>query len=434
MTVLCKVSSSRLNIKKPAGGRSMRRSVVALAGTLDTKAVEYGFVKEEILKHGCDVIMIDTGVLGEPGFEAEIKREEIAKAGGVKLSDFAARVEGDTRVRATMAMGKGLAVILKKLLKEGKIDAVLGMGGTGGTDCLSSAFRQLPLEFPKMIVSTMASNNTKPYVGNSDLIMMYSVTDIAGLNNISRAVLATAAHAAAGMANGYEDTRKMLGSSKPLIGMTMWGVTTPFVMKMREILESKGFDVAIFHAVGEGAAMEELIEEGVIQGVIDGALPEILNWKNGGIFSAGPNRLMAASKMGIPEVIVPGAVEAFNFGAMDTVPEEYNTPARNVFLHNPNITSLRATQEELIWLAEYVADRINKNAGPKAIYLPTLGLDRYMAEGGPWYGAEYLKPFFDTLKEKTFSDTPITEMENMINDEEFAIAVANKFLELWENR
>jgi len=412
----------------------MRKSIVALAGTLDTKGVEYAFVKEQILRSGCDVLMIDTGVLGEPAFPPDIKREEVAACGNVKLSDFSATVEGDTRVRATKAMGEGLEVVLKKLVAEEKIDAVLGMGGTGGTDCLSAAFRQLPLEFPKMIVSTMASNNTKPYVGNSDLIMMYSVTDIAGLNNISRAVLATAAHAAAGMAQGYGETKKMIVSSKPLIGITMWGVTTPFVMKMREIIEEKGFDVVIFHAVGEGAAMEELIDAGVIEGVIDAALPEILNWKLGGIFNAGPNRMCAASRQGIPELVVPGAVEAFNFGALDTVPTEYNTPERGVFLHNPNITSLKATPEELVWLGEYIAEHINENPGPKEIYLPTLGLDRYMAEGGPWYGPEYLSPLFDAIKTNVNQDIPITEMKNNINDEEFAVAVANKFLELWEKR
>lgn len=233
----------------------MKKAVVALAGTLDTKSTEYQFVKDEIIKFGCDVLVIDTGIFGGSVFEADIKNDEIARAGGVELEDFAARVEGDTRVRANLAMSAGLAVILKKLIAENKIDAVLGMGGTGGTDSLSAAFRQLPLEFPKMLVSTMASNNTKPYVGNSDMIMMYSVTDIAGLNSISRVVLSTAAHAAAGMANGYTETKKMTAKSNPLIAITMWGVTTPFVMKIRGILESKGFDVVIFHAVGEGAAM-----------------------------------------------------------------------------------------------------------------------------------------------------------------------------------
>lgn len=412
----------------------MGKSVVALAGTLDTKGVEYQFVKEEIIKSGCDVLVIDTSVIGESIFVPEIKKEEVAAAGGVDLKEFAARVEGDTRVRANRAMSDGLAVILKKLVAEGKIDAVLGMGGTGGTDSLSAAFRQLPLEFPKMLVSTMASNNTKPYVGNSDMIMMYSVTDIAGLNSISRVVLSTAAHAAAGMASGYQETKKMTEKSNPLVGITMWGVTTPFVMKMREVLEGKGFDVVIFHAVGEGAAMEELVDGGIIDGVIDAALPEILNNKLGGIFDAGPDRMSAAARRGIPEVVVPGAVEAFNFGAPSTIPEKYNTPERKVILHNPNITSLLATPDEMVWLGEYVADHVNANKGPKAILFPTLGLDRYMAEGGPWFGPEYLIPLFDAIRNtlnNNNGEVTVTEMENHINDEEFAVAVAEKFLELY---
>ena len=407
----------------------MRKPVVALPGTLDTKAVEYAFVKEQIERSGCEALVIDISVLGGDYFEPDIHKEEVAAAAGTDLAAFAARVEGDTRVRANRAMSEGLAVILKKLTAEGKIDAVLGMGGTGGTDSLSAAFRQLPLEMPKMLVSTMASNNTKPYVGNSDMIMMYSVTDIAGLNSISRVVLSTAAHAACGMAQGYAETKKMTEKTKPLVAITMWGVTTPFVMKMRGILEENGFDVVVFHAVGEGSAMEELIDAGVIDGVIDAALPEILNHKLGGIFDAGPDRLSAAARRGIPELVVPGAIEAFNFGAAETIPEKYNVPERCAILHNPNISSLRATPEEMLELADYVAEHVNRNPGPKEIFLPTLGLDLYMSEGSPWFGKEFLVPMFERLKEKT--DAPVTEMENHINDAAFAEAVARRFMELY---
>ena len=410
----------------------MRTPVVALPGPLDTKAVEYAVVKEQIERSGCEALVIDISVLGGDYFEPDIHKEEVAAAAGTDLAAFAARVEGDTRVRANRAMSEGLAVILKKLTAEGKIDAVLGMGGTGGTDSLSAAFRQLPLEMPKMLVSTMASNNTKPYVGNSDMIMMYSVTDIAGLNSISRVVLSTAAHAACGMAQGYAETKKMTEKTKPLVAITMWGVTTPFVMKMRGILEENGFDVVVFHAVGEGSAMEELIDAGVIDGVIDAALPEILNHKLGGIFDAGPDRMSAAARRGIPELVVPGAIEAFNFGAAETIPEKYNVPERCAILHNPNISSLRATPEEMLELADYVAEHVNRNPGPKEIFLPTLGLDLYMSEGSPWFGKEFLVPMFERLKEKT--DAPVTEMENHINDAAFAEAVARRFMELYSSK
>jgi len=413
------------------------KPVVALAGTLDTKGEEYQFVKDRVLESGADVLVIDTGVLGEAFFKAEFTREEVAKAGGVKLDDFRGNVEGDTRVGANKAMSKGLTVILQKLVAEGKIDAVLGMGGTGGTDMISGAYRQLPLGFPKYLVSTMASNNTKPYVGCADIIMMNSVTDIAGLNSVSRVILANAAHAVAGLAKDYHITKKYLASANPLIAITMWGVTTPAVMHIKDVLEKNKFDVVIFHAVGQGAAMEELIDAGVIKGLIDFSLPELLNCKNNGIFSAGGDRMNAAIRAKLPQVIVPGAIEAFNFGAPPTIPEEYKS--RNTILHNPNITSLLATQEELVWLAEYVTEHANraKKAAPVAICLPKLGLDKYMADGGPWssannIGPKYLEPLFNTIKKTADPSIEIIEKENHINDPEFAQTAVDKFLEIWK--
>lgn len=229
-----------------------RKAVLALVGTLDTKGEEYAFVKNEALRCGVDVLVIDTSVLGEPSFKAEITAEEVAKAAAVKLEDFRKNIEGDTRVHANKAMSRGLSLILKQLLEEDKIDAILGMGGTGGTDLISAAYRALPLGVPKLLVSTMASNNTKPYVGSSDIVMMNAVTDIAGLNSVSRIVLANAAHAAAGMAKAYPATRKFMEHARPLIAITMFGVTTPAVMAIKAILEAHEFDVVIFHAVGRG--------------------------------------------------------------------------------------------------------------------------------------------------------------------------------------
>ena len=296
-----------------------RKPVVCLVGTLDTKGEEYAFVKERLLASGADVLMIDTGVLAEPFFAPDVGADQVAKEAGVALADFRKNVEGSTRVDANKAMGRGLTVILKKLISEGKIDALLGMGGTGGTDLISGAYRQLPLGFPKLLVSTMASNNTKPYVGCSDMVMFNAVTDIAGLNSVSRVILANAAHAAAGMAANYAVTQKYLASANPLVAITMFGVTTPGVMAARAVLESSGYDVVIFHAVGQGAAMEELIDAGVINGLIDMTLPELLNCKNGGIFSAGTDRMNAAIRAKIPQVISLGAIECFNFGAPEKI-------------------------------------------------------------------------------------------------------------------
>lgn len=411
----------------------LNKCTVVLAGTLDTKGPEYEFVKARILETGTNVIMVDTGVLEAPYFEPDISSEEVAKAGGCTLAELRTGREGsDTRSVACTSMAGGLMVILKKLIDEGKCDAVLGLGGTGGTTLLSIAMKVLPLGVPKLLVSTMGSSNTKPYVGSSDLIMMNSVTDIAGLNRVSAMILANAAHAAVGMAQNYATTKKYAEGSKPLIAMTMFGVTTPGVLRVREGLEAKGFDVIIFHAVGQGVAMEELINAGVVDGIVDFTLPELLNYKNDGIFSAGPDRMNAAGEMGIPQVIVPGAIECFNFGPLTSIPEKYNTPERKIIVHNPTITSLLATGQELSELGLYVAEHANKAKGKVAVLFPLLGLDKYQAEGSPWYGPEHNKPLFDSLRSNLNKDIPVVEMENNINDPDFADATLEAFLKIWE--
>ncbi len=411
------------------------KGTVVLAGTLDTKGPEYQFVKERILEAGANVIMVDTGVLGAPYFEPDITADEVAAAAGVKLEDLRTGREGsDTRAVACTTMSNGLLKILKGLISEGKCGAVLGLGGTGGTTLLSMTMKQLPLGFPKLLVSTVASGNTREYVGTSDITMMNSVTDIAGLNRISALVLANAAHAAAGMAQNYETTQKYSKGSKPLIAMTMFGVTTPGVLRIREGLEKRGFDVIVFHAVGQGMAMEELVNAGVVDGVIDYTLPELINYKNGGIFSAGPDRMNAARDKGIPQVIVPGAIECFNFGPISSIPEKYNTPERKVIIHNPTITSLLATQEELVELGTYVAEHANGAKGPVAVLLPLLGLDKYQAPGSPWHDPERNKPLYDAIRSKLDSKIPLTELKNNINDPEFADAALEAFLKVWDKR
>lgn len=412
-----------------------RTPVVCLAGTLDTKGTEYAFVRDALREAGVDVLVVDCGVLGEPHFPPDIPASEVAEAAGIDLETFRRGVEGGAagRVGAVGAMSQGLGVVLRRLVDEGRIDAVMGLGGTGGTDLLSGALRELDLGFPKLIVSTMASNNTRPYVGHSDMHMANAVTDIAGLNSISKQVLSNAAHSAAGMAQGYERTRAHAASSKPLIALSMFGVTTPGVMRIRERLEADGFEVVTFHAVGEGAGMEALVEGGAVDGLIDYTLAELLNRWNDGIFDPGVDRMEAATKVSIPMVVVPGAVEVFNFGAVDTIPAEYNVPERNVLIHNPNITSLLATPDELRRLGEYVADHVNRAPGPKAVALPLTGLDAYHKEGSQWHGVD-VSPLFDAIRSTLKPGVTLLEMENSINDHEFADAVYELFQEQWKTR
>src|ERR671920_154893 len=275
---------------------------------------------------------------------------------------------------AITKMSQGLRAVVADLVAEGRIDAVLGLGGTGGTDLLGGALQNLGIGVPKLIVSTMASNNVRPYVGHSDMMIMNAVTDIAGLNRISKQVLSNAAHAAAGMARGYEATKAQAEASKPLIAISMFGVTTPGVMRIREQLEDNGFEVVTFHAVGEGAGMEHLIDT--------------------------------------------GAADCFNFGARNTIPAEFDTDERNIIIHNPNITSLLATPDEMRRLGEYIADHVNRAPGPKAVALPLNGLDNYFKEGSQWHGVD-VSPLLDAIRSTLDPSIEVVEMENNINDPEF---------------
>jgi uncharacterized protein (UPF0261 family) len=412
-----------------------RNPVVCLAGTLDTKGTEYAYVKDALIAAGVDVLMVDCGVLGEPYFTPEIPSSEVAARAGIDLSDFAAGVEGGAggRNTAITKMSEGLRLLLAELCEAGKIDAILGLGGTGGTDLLSGALKNLPIGVPKMIVSTMASNNTRPYVGHSDMIMMNAVTDIAGLNRISKQVLSNAAHAAAGMARSYEQTKSQAEASKPLIAISMFGVTTPGVKRIREQLEENGFEVVTFHAVGEGAGMEALIDAGAIDGLIDYTLPEIINHWNKGIFDPGIDRMEAAVRTGIPLVVVPGAAECFNFGARDTIPAEFDTDERNIIIHNPNITSLLATPDELRRLGEYIADHVNRAPGPKAVALPLSGLDNYFKEGSQWHGVD-VTPLLDAIRSTLDAGIEVVELDNNINDTAFADAVFALFSQQWAKK
>ncbi len=411
-----------------------RKAVVCLAGTLDTKGTEYAYVRDCLLAAGVDVYVVDCGVLGSPTFEPDVSSAHVAEKAGIRLEDFQSGVEGvGGRVLAITKMSMGLQEVLEELVQQDRIDAILGLGGTGGTDLLSGAMKNLVLGFPKLIVSTMASNNTRPYVGHSDIIMANAVTDIAGLNSISKQVLGNAANAAAGMAKGRAHIQAQAQASKPLVAVSMFGVTTPGVMRVRSRLEAEGFEVVTFHAVGEGAGMEHLIDLGAIDGLIDYTLPEVLNHWNGGIFDPGCERMAAAVRTGIPQVVVPGAMECFNFGAVDTIPAEYNTPERNVLVHNPNITSLMATAEELVRLGEYLADHVNQAPGPKAVGLPLGGLDNYFKEGSQWHGVD-VTPLFDSIRTTLDPSVELVEMQNNINDEEFADAIFELFIKQWAAR
>jgi uncharacterized protein (UPF0261 family) len=415
----------------------MGKPIVVVAGTLDTKSAEYAFLKRCLIDQGVAPFVIDVGVLGEPGFAPDIPAETVATEGGRDLATIRFGVEGsDTRAVALETMARGLARILARLVAERRCDAIVGLGGSGGTTVLSHAMRLLPLGVPKLIVSTLASGNVANFVGGRDITTMYSVTDIAGLNRFSSQILANAAHAAAGMASGADAARAhSLEHQRPLIALTMFGITTRAVLAIRERLEAQDFDVIVFHATGSGGrAMERMIDEGEIDGVIDCTLAELCSEAFGGIFSAGPERLTAAGRRGIPQVVVPGAIEVLNFGPRESLPAPLDVPERMLIVHNPHVCAVKATREELAQLGRTVAERLAPSTGPTAIVFPLRGLDAYEAPDGPWHDPATDAVLFAAVRERLRDGIQVTEVDANINDPVFADHVVDVFLRLWQER
>jgi uncharacterized protein (UPF0261 family) len=406
---------------------------VVLVGSLDTKGREYAFVKACLQTSGVTPVVIDFGVLGEPPFTPDLAADEVARAGGASLKDLRFAREGsDTRAVALATMERGVSVILRRLRADGRCDAVLGMAGSGGSSVISGAMRCLPIGVPKLLVSTMASGNVSGYIGTRDLCVMYSVTDIAGLNRVSRKILSNAAAAAAGMAGGVPFAAQI--TERPLIAITMFGITTPGVLRLVERLEKMGFETIVFHATGSGGrAMEEMIEEDLIDGVIDYTTSELVDELLGGIFPAGPHRLEAAGPKGIPQVVVPGAMEVLNFGPRATLPEKYDKPERKCIVHNPNVCAVRTNMEESAELGRIFAEKVSMAKGPAAVMLPLKGLDKYeQPPDGPWIDAEADGALFSAIKTKLRPDIPVRELPYNINDPEFADATFDMFIQLWE--
>ena len=398
---------------------------VAILGTLDTKGPEYKFLKECVEKAGCKTFVIDAGIKGVPFFVPDVTREQVAEAAGTSLK---AIVDKDDRGYAIEMMRNGAAKIVTEQLKLGKFDGIVSLGGSAGTTIGSYTMQRLPVGFPKLQVSTVASGDTRPYVGAKDVTMMYSVVDIAGLNSISKKIISNAAYAIAGMVSN--DTA--IVEEKPLVTATMFGVTTPCVNKAREYLEGKGYEVLVFHATGTGGqSMEALVEAGFIKGVLDITTTEWCDELVGGVFNAGPNRMEAAAKHGVPQVVSVGALDMVNFGAMDTVPEKFKN--RNLYVHNPTVTLMRTTVEENKKLGEIISSKLNMCTKKAALLIPLKGVSMIDSPGKPFHGPEEDKTLFSALKAGVKNpNVEVIEMDNELNDEEFAVAMAEKLCKLIE--
>jgi uncharacterized protein (UPF0261 family) len=396
---------------------------VVLIGTLDTKGDEYAYLAERVREHGCDVLLVDAGILGEPSVSADVSRAEVATAAG---ADVAALGAAGDRGAAVEAMARGAAEVVKRLHAEGRLDGVAALGGSGGSSIATHAMRELPVGVPKLMVSTLASGDTRPYVGAVDVTMTYSVVDIAGINQVSARILSNAAGAIAGMAKA---TAPPLGEARPLVAASMFGVTTPCLTAARERLEELGYEVLVFHATGTGGqSMEALMHGGFVAASLDVTTTELADDLVGGVLSAGPHRLDAAGELGIPQVVSLGALDMVNFGPRDTVPTQFAD--RNLYVHNPTVTLMRTTPEECAELGRRVARKLNAARGPTALFVPLRGVSMIAVEGQPFHDAAADEALFGALREHLDPSVEAHWLELDVNDPQFALAMADRLHEL----
>ncbi len=397
---------------------------VVLLGTLDTKGHEYAFLRDRVREHGVDVLLVDAGIMGDALAVPDVTRDEVAAAAG---ADVRALADAGDRGAAVEAMARGAAAVVVRLHAEGRLDGILGLGGSGGSSLVTHAMRQLPVGVPKLMVSTVASGDTRPYVGVTDVTMMYSVVDIAGINEISARIMTNAAGMIAGAVTG---TVPDLGEEKPLVTASMFGVTTPCVTTARERLEELGYEVLVFHQTGAGGgSMEELIKAGYIAGSLDATTTELCDSVVGGVFPAVPERLESAGANGTPQVVSLGALDMVNFGPEDTVPEKFRD--RNLYVHNPTITLMRTTPAECALLGRLIAEKLNRATGPTALFVPLRGVSMIATEGGVFHDPEADEALFAALREAVDPNVvEVHEVDADVNDPEFALAMADRLHEL----
>lgn len=394
---------------------------IAVLGTLDTKGIEHAFVAERIRESGHQTLLIDVGTGGPPQIRPDISREDVAATGNLDLPSLMARAD---RGECVTAMAAAAPKLLVRLCSEGRIDGVISLGGSGGTAIASAAMRALPIGFLKLIVSTVASGQTAHYVGTKDITMMPAIVDVCGLNRISRTIFCRAAGAICGMVTASVGAE----SAKPIIVASMFGNTTKCVSAAVRILEDAGYEVLVFHATGTGGrTMESLIESGMVAGVLDITTTELADELVGGVLSAGPDRVNAAARCGVPAIIVPGCLDMVNFGERQSVPAQFE--GRNFVIHNPQITLMRTTPEECRKLGETLAEKINRYRSPVTVLIPSRGISIISAQAGPFHDPAADAELFDALTSGLNPEVKVISMDCEINAPEFAHACAASLLE-----
>ena len=405
----------------------MSEKTIVVLATLDTKGREAQYLREQIGKLGDKALIVDTGVVGTPAAKADVTREDVAKAGGTPLAEL---LKSPTRDVAAPVMADGATKIVTGLAAEGKVHGIMGMGGTQGTTLCTKVMRALPYGFPKVMVSTMASGDVSHWVDIKDITMMFSVADILGLNPVTRKILANAAGAVCGMAN--VDV-KLERAERPLVAVTTVGITTQGAMKAVEVLEKAGYETIVFHAIGPGGrAMEQMMKEGIVGGVLDYSIIEVTNEMYDALLAGGEERLTTAGKFGIPQVICPGAVEVLVFHEPETVPEKYQS--RTLIAHSPQITDVRLNGEEMAAAGKEVARRLQHTKDEAVFMIPTAGYDSYAVEGEGFYDPQADAPFVAELKANLPKNIRIIERDTHIEDPAFATEAAELLISLMQKR
>lgn len=402
-------------------------AAIVVLGTLDTKGTELKYVRDILVTEGMSTLMLDAGVLGQPQVASDVTREEVARAGGKELDDL---IDREDRGYAMTVMTRGAARLVRELHQQGRVQGIISLGGSAGTTIGTAAMRELPVGIPKVMVSTLASGNTRPYVGTRDICMMYSVLAIEGLNRVSRRILGNAARAVAGMVKGPQIEEE---GREPLIATTTFGVTAPGVNKAREYLEQLGYEVLVFHATGTGgAAMEGLVRDRYINGVLDITTTELCDELVGGIFSAGRDRLEAAGKAGIPQVVSLGALDLVNFGSWDTVP--YRFKGRRLYRHNPSVTLMRTEPHECARLGRVIAEKLNRATGPAALVMPLRGVSLIDRENQPFWHPEADQALFQAIRDHLSPGVQLIELDTDINNDQAALTMASLMDEMMRNQ
>jgi uncharacterized protein (UPF0261 family) len=397
---------------------------ILIIGALDTKGLEFAHLRDLIRGHGAETQVMNIGVMGEPPFAPEVDSATVAQAAGTELGELRA---ANDRGAAMATMARGAAAVARRLYDEGRVDAAIGMGGSGGASVIAAAMRALPLHVPKLLVFTLAAGDMKPYVGSRNITVMPSIVDVAGLNRVSRQIFAHAAGAIVGMAG----TAVPAGEDRPILAASMFGNTTPCVDRARAALEASGYEVMVFHATGTGGeTMEALIGDGFVSGVLDVTTTEWADEIAGGILSAGPTRLDAAGQAGIPQVVAPGCLDMANFGPRATVPAKYDD--RQLYEWNPTVTLMRTTPEENERLGQVFAEKLNAARGPVRVLVPLRGFSMLDSPGERFWLPEADAAFTRVLRAGLRPDIPVEELDANVNDPAFADRAATALLEMLE--